>query len=131
MVLNRVITVTTVLNMVITVTMVLDKVITVAMVLNKIITVAMVLDKVITVTMVLDKIITVTMVLDNVIVASCMKYISTLASNENATLLFLFLKLYYFTQIHPIYVTYSIDIYTNTYQQIKFQNYGTNCILSH
>ena len=24
---------------------------------------------------------------------------------------FFFLKLYYFTQIHPIYVTYSIDIY--------------------
>ena len=37
--------------------------------------------------------------------------IITLASNENATLLFFFLKLYYFTQIHPIYVTYSIDIY--------------------
>ena len=52
---------------------------------------------------------------------------STLASNENATLLFFFLKLYYFTQIHPIYVTYSIDIYqhipTNKISKLWHQLY--------
>ena len=52
---------------------------------------------------------------------------------KNATFLFFFLKLYYFTQIHPIYVTYSIDIYqhipTNKISKLWHQLYFMTLIL--